>query len=348
MLVLDNLTLAFGDKTVFDELSFELEQGQIACLLGQSGCGKTSVLRCICGFETPKSGSIMLSNKPLFDTKTNIAAHERGIGMVFQDYALFGHLSVADNIGFGLHGQDKASRQARVNELLELIGLSEYGNRYVHELSGGQQQRVALARALAPRPSLILLDEPFSNLDVDLRAQLSKEIRKLLKAQQVSAILVTHDQAEAFAFSDKIGVMADGKLQQWDTPTQLYHYPKTPMVAEFVGDGVLMAIDGRDDNYLVCAVGQIPYANITNAQETLDTASHVLVRPHDVYVCDNKDKQGIAVTVSDKDFLGGYWLYTLMTPQGQKLLMQTAMTVNGTDFDIHDNLCVYIKQACVL
>lgn len=348
MLVLNNLTLAFGDKTVFDELSFELEQGQIACLLGQSGCGKTSVLRCICGFETPKSGSITLANKTLFDAKTNIAAHERGIGMVFQDYALFGHLSVADNIGFGLHGQGKATKQARVNELLELIGLSEYGNRYVHELSGGQQQRVALARALAPRPSLILLDEPFSNLDVDLRAQLSKEVRKLLKAQQVSAILVTHDQAEAFAFSDKVGVIADGKLQQWDTPTALYHYPKTPMVAGFVGDGVLMAIDGFYEDHLACAVGQIPYANITNSQEAFDTAKYVLVRPHDVRPCDTHQGKGVQVTVSDKDFLGGYWLYTLMTPQGQKLLMQTSMAVNHSDFDIQDSLYVEIRRACVL
>lgn len=240
MLRIDNLCISFDHKPILTDISFHLKSGQIACLLGASGCGKTTLLRCIAGFETPDSGEIYIQDKPLYAKNIHLPAHKRQIGMVFQDYALFPHLTVADNIAFGLSAMDKTAKSERVAEMLELIGMSEYANYYPHELSGGQQQRVALVRALAPRPSLILLDEPFSNLDVELRTNLSKEVRRLLISQNVSAILVTHDQAEAFAMADVVGLITHGRLQQWGTPDALYHQPVNESVARFIGEGVLI------------------------------------------------------------------------------------------------------------
>lgn len=317
MLALDHLSLAFDDNRIFDNLSFELAQGDIACLLGQSGCGKTSVLRCILGFETPQTGSIRLDDVLLFDDKTNVAAHKRQIGMVFQDYALFTHLTVADNIGFGLGQLDKASKKARIDELLALIDMSDYARRYPHELSGGQQQRVALARALAPRPKLILLDEPFSNLDVDLRAVLSKEIRQLLKTENTSAILVTHDQSEAFAFADYIGVIAQNQLQQWDTPVNLYEKPITQALARFIGDGSLLEVISYNAHSVTTALGQIPCANTVLAK---NSHAKALVRPHAIDLIDHTVAEATAVLL-DKQFLGANWRYLLELDGGEQIVV---------------------------
>ena len=232
-----DLYLSFGRTAVLQGFGFDLEAGEIACLLGHSGCGKTTALRAVAGFEQPERGRIALQERTLSDGRLFVPPHLRRIGMVFQDYALFPHLNVADNIAFGLSGHSAEARKARVAELLALIGLPDYGGHYPHQLSGGQQQRVALARALAPKPELVLLDEPFSNLDADLRTRLSKEVRSLLKQENTSALLVTHDQQEAFAMADKIGIMADGRLQQWDTPYNLYHNPATPAIAGYIGHG---------------------------------------------------------------------------------------------------------------
>lgn len=245
-LVVSNLSVAFDKKQIFDEVGFTLKEGQIGCLLGQSGCGKTTVLRSLMGFCRPQSGCIILDNQKIFEANSCfVPAYLRQIGMVFQDYALFSHLTVAKNICFGIQKLPKAQQQQRLDELLALMDMRDFAKRYPHELSGGQQQRVALARALAPKPKLLLLDEPFSNLDVELRATLSFEIRRLLKSQNITAILVTHDQTEAFLMSDVVGVMAHGKLQQWDTPTTLYQKPATQAVASFVGEGVLLPIQDQ-------------------------------------------------------------------------------------------------------
>ena len=204
MLELQQVQLSFGDKTILQQLSFTLQQGEIACLLGHSGCGKTTALRAIAGFEAVNGGQIILNGHIISSAGTHTPAHLRGIGMVFQDYALFPHLNVADNIAFGLGKHNPAQRQARVAELLDLIDLAAHADQYPHQLSGGQQQRVALARALAPRPQLILLDEPFSNLDAATRERLTLEVRDILRAAGQTAILVTHNAQEAETMADQI------------------------------------------------------------------------------------------------------------------------------------------------
>lgn len=222
-------------------LNLSLSQGEIGCLLGFSGCGKTTALRAIAGLEPSQNGHIVLDSNTLTKGKTHLVAPaKRGMGMVFQDYALFEHISVADNIAFGLHKMPKPLRKQRVLDMLNLVELSEHANKKPSQLSGGQQQRVALARALAPSPKLLLLDEPFSNLDVLLRESLAMNVREILKRTNTTAILVTHDQNEAFAIADKVGVMHEGKLMQWATPFDLYHQPATPMVASFIGEGAMI------------------------------------------------------------------------------------------------------------
>src|SRR5690606_10826204 len=230
-----------GQVAAVQDLTLQIEKGCIACLLGASGCGKTTVLRAIAGFEPLRSGSIALDGTVLSSVERRIAPEHRRVGMMFQDYALFPHLTVERNVGFGLRRWDKHKRAHRVQELLELIGLQGSAKRYPHELSGGQQQRIALARALAPGPEVLLLDEPFSNLDIDTREHLAFEVRDILKKTGHTAILVTHNQAEAFAIADRIGIMQEGSIVQWDSPYGLHHNPATPFVANFIRREALMA-----------------------------------------------------------------------------------------------------------
>lgn len=226
---------------VVNHLSLQLAKGEIGCLLGASGCGKTTILRTIAGFEPLRSGAIYLDGQLLSSTTRQIAPELRKVGMMFQDYALFPHLTVEQNVAFGLRRWSKAERAARVSEMLELVGLLAERKRYPHELSGGQQQRVALARALAPSPSLLLLDEPFSNLDVDTRERLAFEVRDILKQAGLTAILVTHNQAEAFAIADRIGVMNQGQVVQWGTPRELHEQPANEFVADFIRREALLS-----------------------------------------------------------------------------------------------------------
>ncbi|MDS1141608.1 ABC transporter ATP-binding protein [Pusillimonas sp. SM2304] len=245
LLKLDQISLAYdtadGLVPVVQDLSLSLDKGSIGCLLGASGCGKTTVLRAISGFEPLRAGAIWLGDTCLSEVGRQVEPECRRVGMMFQDYALFPHLTVEKNIAFGLRKWDKARRRERVGELLALTGLESSGRRYPHELSGGQQQRVALARALAPEPDMLLLDEPFSNLDVDTRERLAFEVRDILKKTSHTAILVTHNQAEAFAIADRIGVMQQGKIVQWDTPYGLHHQPASDFVADFIKREALMA-----------------------------------------------------------------------------------------------------------
>ncbi|ARP86563.1 ABC transporter ATP-binding protein [Bordetella genomosp. 9] len=237
-LELDRLSLAYdtprGMLRVVDDLSLTLAGGHIGCLLGSSGCGKTTVLRAIAGFEPPIGGRILLDGAVLSRPGLCIAPERRRVGMMFQDYALFPHLNVRRNVAFGLRRLPRAEQERRVAEMLEMVGLAQAADSYPHELSGGQQQRVALARALAPSPDLLLLDEPFSNLDADARERLAFEVRDILKHTGHTAILVTHDQAEAFAIADRIGIMTEGRVAQWDTPYNLRHHPATAFVADFI------------------------------------------------------------------------------------------------------------------
>lgn len=245
LLKLDQISLAYdtadGLTPVVQCLSLCLEKGSIGCLLGASGCGKTTVLRAIAGFEPLRTGSISLGETILSTVGHQVEPEHRHVGMMFQDYALFPHLNIEKNIAFGLRLWDKQRRKHRVHELLSMTGLEGSEHRYPHELSGGQQQRVALARALAPEPELLLLDEPFSNLDVDTRERLAFEVRDILKKSGHTAILVTHNQAEAFAIADRIGVMRDGIIVQWDTPYALHTNPASAFVADFIKREALMA-----------------------------------------------------------------------------------------------------------
>lgn len=321
-LQLVDIDLAYAGNRVVRGLSFKLEQGSIGCLLGPSGCGKTTVLRCIAGFEPVSAGEILLDGVIVSGKGRHLPPEQRRIGMVFQDYALFPHLTVADNIAFGLRHANREQRQARVIELLRLVGLGTQGDRYPHELSGGQQQRVALARALAPAPALLLLDEPFSNLDVELRERLSYEVRDIIKATQTTAILVTHDQHEAFAVADEIGIMHEGRIQQWDTPYNLYHRPKNRFVADFIGQGVFLPGMVLNDREVQVEVGtlktEVPVeCSIGCAACERNCSVDVLLRPDDVV---HDDASPMRAEVVHKAFRGADILYTLKLASGAKVL----------------------------
>ena len=236
-LSLQAVAVGYGRQTVVADVSLDLAPGEIGCLLGASGCGKTTVLRAVAGFEPLRAGSVVLDGREIAGVGSGLPPEARRIGMMFQDYALFPHLDAAANVGFGLHGLSRQARAARARELLDVVGLADRAGAYPHELSGGQQQRVALARALAPEPLLVLLDEPFSNLDVEIRGRLAEDTRRLLRAAGATALLVVHDQAEAFAMADRIGLMAEGRILQWDAPEALYARPADRRVAGFIGRG---------------------------------------------------------------------------------------------------------------
>lgn len=246
MLKISNLSISYTDKSVLQDLSLHANRGELTAILGASGAGKSTLLRLIAGFDRPSSGTIVLDDQVVAADNVFVMPENRGIGIVPQDSALFSHLSVADNIGFGL--SKSANKAARVKELLELVGLSEYANRKPASLSGGQQQRVALARALAPTPKLILLDEPFSALDQELRTRLREDVKRILKAENATAILVTHDQEEALSLAEKVAVLRDGRIIQAGAPTEIYNAPADLGIATFLGDSVLVdgvVVDGK-------------------------------------------------------------------------------------------------------
>jgi iron(III) transport system ATP-binding protein len=274
----DAVGVALAGAPVLAGASLSLGQGELGCLLGPSGCGKTTLLRAIAGLQGIDAGSIAIAGRPLSAPGRTVAPEHRGVGLVFQDLALFPHLDVAANIGFGLHRIDRATRSQRVSGLLARLQLDPLADRYPHELSGGQQQRVAIARALAPEPALLLLDEPFSSLDASLRQQLRGELRALLRQLGLTALLVTHDQEEAMAFADRVAVMRDGRIEQADTPWQLYHRPASRYVAGFVGEGVLLPLR-RDGGGWRCALGPLAAADTRHLG---NEEAVVLVRPDDL------------------------------------------------------------------
>ncbi|MEK6592065.1 MAG: ABC transporter ATP-binding protein [Pseudomonadota bacterium] len=315
LLELREVSHAYDSRQVLDKLSFGVEKGMIACLLGASGCGKTTVLRCIAGFEPVSAGEVLLNSQVISRKGYTVAAEKRRIGMVFQDYALFPHLTVARNIAFGLHQSTTGERDIRVAEMLEIVGLEPVGNHYPHELSGGQQQRVALARALAPRPDLLLLDEPFSNLDVEMRERLSIEVRDILKQQNSTAILVTHDQHEAFNIADEIGLMADGRIAQWDPPYKLYHEPVNRFVADFIGQGTFLPGTVVDANRIKLELGTLQ-GQLAGGMPR-GTVVDVLLRPDDIL---HDDSSPLQAQVLHKAFRGAEFLYTLLLPGGGRVM----------------------------
>jgi iron(III) transport system ATP-binding protein len=310
-----SLDHAYGAHRVIRGMDFTLDPGQIGCLLGPSGCGKTTLLRCLAGFEPVQRGEIRLSDRVVSSPDVQVPPELRGVGMVFQDYALFPHLSVAGNVAFGLNRLSARDADARTAAMLEMVGLGGVADVFPHELSGGQQQRVALARALAPAPDLLLLDEPFSNLDVELRERISEEVRAILKAAGTTAILVTHDQHEAFAIADEIGIMKDGSIEQWDTAYNLYHRPRTRFVADFVGQGVFLRgiaqANGRMSTELGELEGEWP------VEVPAGGAVDLLLRPDDII---HDDASPWQAEVAAKAFRGAEFLYTLRLASGTRLL----------------------------
>jgi iron(III) transport system ATP-binding protein len=314
-LELRELTRRFGATAAVERLSIALEAGRIGCLLGPSGSGKTTVLRCIAGFERPDAGEVLAGGERLAAPGVWVPPERRRIGMVFQDYALFPHLAVLANVGFGLRHGDRADRRRRALEMLELVGLADQADKLPHELSGGQQQRVALARALAPRPRLVLLDEPFSNLDAEVRMELAQQVRAALKSEGATALLVTHDQREAFAIADEIGVLRAGRLAQWDVPWKLYHSPATRFVADFVGEGSFIQGTvlgpGRVSTELGVIEGQLTHG------QPAGTHVDLLLRPDDVI---HDDDSELRAEVVERVFRGAQFRYKLKLPSGATAL----------------------------
>lgn len=310
-----NLEVRLGGRAVVNTVSLRLGEGAIGCLLGPSGCGKTTLLRAIAGFERPGAGEVRIDGACVSNAASMTPVERRGVGMVFQDFALFPHLTTRDNIGFGLHQAPPRERRARVDELVRLLEITEFQDHYPHQLSGGQQQRAAIARAMAPRPGLLLLDEPFSNLDADLGEQVARRIRAVLRQDGATALLVTHNQREAFAMADEVGVMHDGALLQWDAPFNLYHRPTCARVADFVGEGVLLPGAALDRRAVETELGAV-----TGAGEHGFAAGEpvaVLLRPDDV-IHDDDSRQ--TAVVADKAFRGAEFLYTLALPSGARIL----------------------------
>jgi iron(III) transport system ATP-binding protein len=290
-------------------------------LIGSSGCGKTSLLRAVAGLEQVSAGEIRLAQSVVSSANEHVAPEARQIGMVFQDFALFPHLTVRDNVSFGLNKQPPAQREARVREVLALVGLSTSSQRYPHELSGGQQQRVALARALAPKPQLLLLDEPFSSLDVELRERLALEVRSILKEAQTTALFVTHDQMEAFAIGDVIGVMSEGRLHQWDDAYTLYHRPATRFVAEFIGHGVFTpATLRKENNQIVANTAMGDLMDVADPVWPLGFSEgecDVLLRADDIV---HDDDAPVKAEIIRKSFRGSEFLYTLRLKTGELVM----------------------------
>ncbi|MCU7937824.1 MAG: ABC transporter ATP-binding protein [gamma proteobacterium symbiont of Bathyaustriella thionipta] len=318
LLQLNNISLSYGAHKVIKDVELELNEGEIGCLLGSSGCGKTTLLRSIAGFEKPDKGEISLRNQMINDRQINTPPEQRNIGMVFQDFALFPHMSIKKNIAFGLLKQSKERVNQRVSELLELIGLADIADKFPHQLSGGQQQRVALARALAPKPDLLLLDEPFSSLDVTLREQLATEVRKIIKHEGISAILVTHDQQEAFDMADKVGLLHQGKMIQWDTPYNLYHRPASRYAANFIGQGVMLPGKVLTINSIKTELGII-YGTLPEGCRE-NTPVEILIRPDDIVHDDDSSYQ---LEITDKIFRGAEFLFTLKINDNSHVLCIT-------------------------
>ncbi len=330
-----HIDVSYGAKPIISDLSFSLSDGRIGCLLGPSGCGKTTVLRTIAGFEQPTHGAVLIDGDIISDQQRNLAPEKRHIGMVFQDFALFPNLTVQGNICFGLSGWSRKDQQARAHELLAMIGMPTLAQAYPHQLSGGQQQRVALARAMAPRPSILLLDEPFSSMDVELREQLAREVRHILKQEGVTAILVTHDQHEAFAMADEICVMNEGVIQQHDSAYNLYHKPANRFVADFIGEGVIvpgMVVGGNMVNTELGNIGGVVPPGCKPGCQV-----DVLIRPDDIV---HDDEAGESAIVVERAFRGSEFLYTLRMPSGIEVM---ALAPSHHDHKINESIGIRLE-----
>jgi iron(III) transport system ATP-binding protein len=304
---------AFGPVQAVDGVSLQVAEGEICALLGPSGCGKTTMLRLIAGFERPDQGCIELDGQVIAGGRSFLPPERRRIGMVFQDYALFPHMDVAQNVGYAL---GRRPDPARVREVLELVGLGDYGARHPGELSGGQQQRVALARALAGTPKLVLLDEPFSGLDAGLRARVRQEVRQILVAAGVTALFVTHDQEEALSLADRVAVMRDGRICQTGTPEEVYGRPASRWVAEFLGEADVLPGIVSEDGWVECELARVPAEGVTAGD------AEVLVRPESValsYGPQSGERRELEAVVVEREFFGHDQLVHIELPSGRRV-----------------------------
>jgi len=308
-LTIRDLRKSFADTVAVGGLDLHVEGGRLCALLGPSGCGKTTTLRLIAGLERPDAGSIELGERALTTAGTFVPPERRRIGMVFQDYALFPHYDVAGNVAYGL---GRRANRGRVREVLELVGLDRVADRPVHQLSGGQQQRVALARALAPTPELILLDEPFSNLDASLRERVREDVREIIAAAGVTALFVTHDQEEALSLAERVAVLREGRVEQVGTPEEIYSRPSTPWMAAFLGEVEVLAGEARDGR-VKCELGSL--AVETKAEGTVE----VLIRPESVAIGITGPPDATEAEVVGRRFYGHDQLVELRLPSGRKV-----------------------------
>jgi len=330
-LILDQVTIKYGAMAAVSDATFSLAEGEIGCLLGPSGCGKTTLLRAIAGFESVSTGSISLHGEFISTPKYTKAPEDRAVGMLFQDFALFPHLNVNKNIGFGLSNLSGKEKNLRITEMLELVDLASVAERFPHELSGGQRQRIALARALAPNPQILLLDEPFSNLDAELRTQLAAEVRSLLKKNKVTALMVTHDQDEAFAMADKVALLNAGNVVQVDTPYKLYHKPGSLFAADFIGKGAVINVGIDAAGLLGNNLGSL---SLNTLPKDFGNTVKLLVRPDDIAYDDTSDTK---LEIVSKSFLGPNYLYELALNDGQ---LVPCLTHSHIDIPVGDKLPV--------
>lgn len=335
---LQNVSKAFGQAKAVSSLTLTVEKGEFFSLLGPSGCGKTTTLRLIAGLTKPDEGSIAIGHEVVSAAGVWVAPEKRGVGIVFQDYALFPHMTVFKNVAFGLKGCGSGEIKKRVMEWLSVVGLADLAGRYPHELSGGQRQRVALTRSLANFPKVILLDEPFSNLDADLRNELRNETKRILKESGTTTILVTHDQEEAFSLSDRIGILYQGVLGQVGTPAEIYHRPKSKFVADFVGKADFLP--GKlQRSHIVSDIGTFLY----NGQESSGGEDILLmVRPDDVHFV--PEAHGDAV-VADAKFLGPSIMYTLQLTNGRTI---HAIKPSATPVDVGTKVKITVDLSHVV
>lgn len=322
-----HLTCRYKDAAVLNDLTFQVEKGEIVCLLGASGCGKTTLLKAIAGLLPLENGKIEINQRVVADTSMNMPPEGRNVGMIFQDYALFPHLTVAKNVGFGLKSMSQIALKQRVDEMLALVKLDGLNDRYPHQLSGGQQQRVAIARALAYKPDLLLLDEPFSNIDSQVRHALIQEIRRLFKAQGVTAIFVTHSHEEAFAFADKLAVMNQGVIEQYGTTTALYHQPCSRFVAQFLGHRANVPVQVIAPKKM-----QTPFGlqDLPNALPLGDY--EWFIRPQNLMIAKNDTA---AASVLDVHFMGDSTRYLVGIGEQTFLVYSNQLLQVGDSVDIH-------------
>lgn len=344
LLQLNSVGLAYDGSVVLSGVTLSLNKGQIGCILGPSGSGKTSLLRAIAGFLRVSEGSIAINGREVSSLDVNELPSQRSIGLVFQDFALFPHMTVEQNVAFGLQNLSKDERNTRVKKYLQITGIQDLADQYPAQLSGGQQQRVAIARAIAPQPDLLLMDEAFSSLDPILREQVAQDMRAIINKLGLTALLVTHDQTEAFAFADVIGVVAEQRLQQFSGAYALYHEPESMFVAKFIGEGAFISgtvCINKNNTEISTAFGQLPLhehnAQFLNTQASNAAPSNahysnesnigpyssgqkiqLLLRPDDVI---HDDASPIKATVIGRNFRGAFIRYQLQLPNSQESVL---------------------------